>query len=314
MKTILYQMILLLAGIFLLPQVSGQDGKREIDTITFTVPDLHKNSFRFLTRAANIYEFFDWGGNLYQFSHNGSKEIQYGDLESKFVRYKADPTLRNIGDGTLTLITGIGFNSRTEGTWEISGKVKCNDTLSDWNVLMSCAGYVETERERVRDEDGFSSVATNKTSVYNWSERASGMLIEGSDTIGFFRIIMNPREDSLLKSYSADIFQHRQVHKNSNIVIRSDYSNKTPREIDFGISGIFREKNFFIISDGTDRKTWIFLEDALMSMFQEYRSLSRKYQIMPYLLINKNIPGPDIHDQVRIAIMCRCLNAVLNQE
>jgi hypothetical protein len=285
----------------------------DIDTVKFFVPGLHKNSFKFLTETADISEFFDWGGNLYQFFDRGAKEIQYGDLQNTFFQYKADPTLRKIGDGVMTLITGIGFNSITDGYWEISGTVKCNDSLPDWNVHMYCEGYVETERQRVPDEDGFSSVSTNHTSVYNWSANSSGILIEGNDTIGFFRIIMNPREDSLIKFFAADIIPHQQLHKKSNTAIRSDFAIKTPVEIDFGISGIFREKNFFIISDGTDRKTWIFQENELISMFQEYRSISRKYKIMPYLLINKNIPGPDRNDQVRIAVMCRCLNTVLNQ-
>jgi hypothetical protein len=313
MRTILYQIILLLAGIFFVPQVSGQNGMSDIDTVAFIVPNMHKNSFKFLTRAANISEFFEWGGNLYKFFDRGAKEIQYGDLQSKFVQYKADPTLRNIGDGAMTLITGIGFNSTTDGNWEISGKVKCNDTLPDWNVLMFCEGYVETERERVRNEDDFNSVATNHTSVYNWAKNATGILIEGNDTIGFFRIIMNPREDSLLKSLSADIIPHHQIQRNANLRIKSDLSQKTAAEIDFGITGTFCEKNFSIISNGTDRKTWIFIDNVFMSMFQEYRAISRKDQIMPYLLVNKDIPGPDRHDQVRLAIMSRFMNAVLNQ-
>lgn len=313
MRTILYQIILLLAGIFLIPQASGQNVIRDIDTVEFIVPNMHKNSFKFLTKAANISEFFDWGGNLYQFSDRGAKEIQYGDLQSRFVQYEADSKIRNVGDGAMTLITGIGFNSRTNGNWEISGKVTCNDSLPDWNVYMYCSGYVETERERIRNEDGSSSVATNQSSIYNWSENATGILIEGTDTIGFFRITLNPREDSLLQSYSADIFPHRQVQKKTKIIIRSDLSNKTPNDIDFGISGIFRGRNFILISDGAEHKTWIFIDNAVISMFQEYYSISRKFQITPYLLLNKYIPGPDRHDQVRIAIMSRCMNTVLNQ-
>ena len=87
----------------------------DIDTVAFIVPDMHKNSFRFLARAANISEFFDWEGNLYRFFDRGAKEIQYGDLESKFVKYKADPTLRNIGDGVMTLIPSSRINFWVEG-------------------------------------------------------------------------------------------------------------------------------------------------------------------------------------------------------
>jgi hypothetical protein len=310
MRIILYQIILLLAGIFLIPQVTGQNVMNDVDTVAFFVPNMHKNSFKFLTGVADISELFVWGGNLYQFSDGGAKEIQYGDLQSTFFQSKADPALRNMADGAMTLVTGTGFNSIDDGNFEISGIVKCNDTLPDWNVLMFCEGYMETERERVREGAGYVGVSTNQTYVRNWDKNATGILIEGNDTIGFFGIIMNPREDSLLKSFSADLFPNQQA--SNNLTIKSSLSAKTPVEIDFGIAGTFREKNFFVISNGTDRKTWIFMDNVLMSMFQEYKAISRKYQIMPYLLVNKNIPGPDRRDQVRIAIMSRCLNAVLN--
>jgi hypothetical protein len=42
------------------------------------------------------------------------------------------------------------------------------------------------------NEDGSVSVATNEVYLF-WDMDATGMLIEGNDTIGFFRI-MNPRE------------------------------------------------------------------------------------------------------------------------
>ena len=51
----------------------------------------------------------------------------------------------------------------------------------------------------MKSDDGFSYIATNHTSVYNWSNNATGILIEGNDSIEFFRIIMNPREDLLTK-------------------------------------------------------------------------------------------------------------------
>ena len=115
---------------------------------------------------------------IYFNSSTGAKEIENGDLQSKLIQYKADPTLRNIGAGAMTLITGIGFNSETDGYCEISGKVKCNDSLPYWNVYMYCEGYVETERERVRNEDGSSLVATNKSSMNTGLRMLQGLLVK----------------------------------------------------------------------------------------------------------------------------------------
>lgn len=311
MRTILNRIILLLAGILLIPGVTGQEVMSEVDTIAFFVPDMRKPSFRFLTDVANISEFYEWGGNLYQYHDRGDKEIQYSDLQSTFIQKKADPALRDMADGAMTLITGVGFGSSVDGHFEVSGKIRCNDSLPEWSVLMLCEGSRETDRERVRDEYGSTGVSTNQTYIYNWNRNATGILTEGIDTIGYFRIIMNPLEDSLLKSFSADLLPPRKV-KNSNLTVKSNYAVKTAAEIDFGISGTFCGNDFFIISDGTDRKTWIYINNAFMSMFQEYRSLGRKSQMMPYLIVNKNIPSADRRDLVRIAIMSRCLNAVLN--
>lgn len=292
-----------------LNQVTGQKVMSNLDTIAFFMPDLHRKSFELLTAVTGISDLFAWGGNLYEFSDRGSKEIQYGDFQSMFFRQGADRTLRDISDGALTLVTGIGFGSTEGGTFEVSGKVNCNDTLPVWNVLLFCEGYKETERDRV-DDNGSLSVGKNETYIHLWDKNATGILIEGNDTIGSFRIIMNPREDSLLKSFTTDLLPHRQAKKS---IIESSLSAKSLVEIDFGISGTFCGKDFFIISDGTDRKEWIFIDNEFMSMFQEYKTISSKDQIMPYLLVNKNISGFDRRDLVRIAIMGRFLNAVLNQ-
>ena len=290
-------------------QSTGQSVMNDADTVAFFVPNLHKKSFEFLTTATDASDIFAWGGNLYQLDDSGSREIQYGDLRSTFIQNKADPELRNIADGALTLVTGIGFGSTDEGRFEVSGKINCNDSLPVWNVLLFCEGYKETNRERVNDGNS-TSVETSETYIHLWDKNATGVLIEGMDTIGVFRIIMNPREDSLLKSFSDDLLPPQPAKK--SITISSSLSVKTPVETDFGISGKFGGNDFFVISDGTDRKTWTFINNEFMSVFQEYRSLGRKLQIMPYILINKNVPVPDRRDLIRIAIMSRCLNAVLN--
>ncbi len=290
-------------------QFTGQKFMSAVDTVPFFVPDLHSQSFRFLTGAAEVSDLFTWGGSLYQFDDRGSREIQYGNLQSTFFQNKADPVLRNMADGALTLVTGIGFGSIDSGSFEVTGRLNCNDSLPVWNILLFCEGYRETERERVND-DGSVSVATNELHAHFWDKNATGILIEGMDTIGFFRIIMNPREDLLLKSFSAELLPPRQAKNAADV--SSSLSARTHGEIDFGITGTFGERDFFIISDGTDRKTWIFMDNEFMSLFQEYKALSKKEQFMPYILIDSNVSDTGRRDLIRMAIMSRCLNALLN--
>jgi len=114
----------------------------------------------------------------------------------------------------------------------------------------------------------------------------------------------------LLKSFSSDLLPQRQA-KNATDV-SSSLSANTHGEIDFGITGTFGERDFFIISDGTDRKTWIFMDNEFMAVFQEYKELSKKEQFMPYILIDSNVSDTGRRDLIRMAIMSRCLNALLN--
>ena len=53
--------------------IYGQTVLNNVDSIAFFMPNMHKNSLRFLTEAADISELFVWGGNLYQFSDGGEK-------------------------------------------------------------------------------------------------------------------------------------------------------------------------------------------------------------------------------------------------
>ncbi len=94
--------------------------------------------------------------------------------------------------------------------------------------------------------------------MYYWDENAGGIIIENDDTIGFFRIIMNPYEDELLKIWSADIFPKQQVENNTKSKIKWGVSWKPSPGIDYGIIGRFRDKNFVMIRNGTDRKVWIY--------------------------------------------------------
>jgi hypothetical protein len=253
--------------------------------------------------------------SIYRFEEYGVKEIQILDNHIELVRYKPNAFIRDIGNGALTAITGFGFGSTTDGNWKISGTIQCNDTLSDWIINMFCEGYLQKDRERVKDDDGSWTVETNETNVYYWEKNASGLIIESQDTIGYFLIIMNPREDTLLKTWSDYILPEKVVNDNakskSNVVV----SWKPVPGNDYGIVGKFRNKDFFIIHNGTDRKAWISMDNILRCKFQsdlDYPGLSKKYRIMPYLLINNNIPGQDRRDLFRLAILSCFLNNYLN--
>jgi hypothetical protein len=291
MKTTFYQVFLIFVGILFDVHISGQTGVNDIDSIIIIKP---KN-----------YE------NLYKFFNNGDKEIQFRYLQKEIVPYKQSPIWRGIGADILTSLTGFGFNSSTEAYWKISGIISCNDMLPDWNVDLYCEGSIAEERERFKNDDGSWSVETNETYQYYWDKNAGGFLIEDNDTVGFFSIIMNPRENELLKTVSADILPQKDTLSK---IKWSVFWMPSPGA-DYGVIGKFRDKDFIIIQNGTDRKAWIYTDNLFSCMFQldlNYPRLRKKYIIMPYLIINKNIPQQDRPDLFRLAIVGRLLSEAIS--
>ena len=288
-------MFILLTGILFAPPVHGQIQMEGLDSVPLFKPKVNRS--------------------LYRFEENGVKEIQILDNQIELVRYKPNAFIRDIGNGALTALTGFGFSSTTEGNWKISSIIQCNDTLSDWIINMFCEGYLQKNRERVKDDDGSWTVETTETNVYYWEKNASGLIMESKDTIGYFLIIMNPREDTLLKTWSDYIIPEKVANDNAKSKIKVVVSWKPVPANDYGIVGRFRNKDFFIIRNGTDRKVWIFMDNIFRCKFQSdlnYPGLSKKYRIMPSLLINNTVSGQDRQDLFRLAILSCFLNNYLN--
>jgi len=286
---------IILTGILFATPVRGQVQLEGLDSVPMFKPKVNRS--------------------LYRFEENGVKEIQILDNRIELVRYKPNAFIRDLGNGALTALTGFGFSSTTDGNWKISGTIQCNDTLSDWIINMFCEGYLEKNRERVKNDDGSWTVETTETNVYYWEKNASGLIMESQDTIGYFLIIMNPREDTLMKTWSDYILPEKVANDNAKSKIKVVVSWKPVPGNDYGIVGKFRNKDFFIISNGTDRKAWISMDNLLRCKFQSDMNdpgLSKKYRKMPYLLINNNIPGQDRRDLFRLAILSLFLNNYLN--
>lgn len=295
-KTAFYKVILFIAGVFIIPVISGQSIPEDLDSVVFI--------------SVN-------NRNQYKFFNGGEKEIKLSWKQPKLAKDKANLILRDIGNGALTVFTGIGFGSSSDVNWIFTGTISCNDMLPDWDVNLFCEGSLTTERERVRDDDGYWSVETGETRLYYWDKDAAGAIIEGSDTIGFFMIIMDPRENTLLKSLSDYIFKPDQVQKNIRTKNMLDILRTSSQGTSYGITGIFRDKNFSIISNKVDHKTWMFQDDVFIFMFQSEADVPRrsmKTGVMPYLLVNNQISDTERLDLFRLAMLNRFLNHSLNQQ
>ena len=215
MKPIVRLSVLFVCLIFCTSPIPGQIIISDYDSIVVTKP------------AINI--------PLYKFFYKRDQEIQYGQIISELVHYKTDPIFKDIGNGILTALTGIGFSTTTDVNWKVSGMINCNDTLPDWTVNLFCQGNIEKNRERIVNEDGSKSVETNVLNIFYWEKNASGILIESKDTIGFFSIIMNPCENKLIESWCPYVFSEYQTGKNNKSKIKLDVFWRPSPGSDYGI-------------------------------------------------------------------------------
>ena len=295
MRVTRFTLLFILSGFWFAPRAQAQIEITDLDSVAIVKPKMH--------------------GKLYQFFDNGPKEIQYRNNDIVLTKDPSTPVLNGFGSYALTSLTGIGSSSGKEGYWKVSGVIQCNDTLPDWSVNLFCEGYLQKDRERSRDDDGSWSIETTKTKVYYWDKKASGLITESVDTVGFFKIIMGIPEDDLVKKWYGFIFPERSDNQNFSSKNNLHFNAYFSTGKDYEIKGKFRNKNFIIIQNGANRKVWIFIDDLMACMFQgdiDYSGVSKKNRIIPYILINKEIPACDRRDIFRLAIMSRFMNNYLS--
>lgn len=295
MRYNLFRLFLFSAIICFTLPVSGQINIRGMDSVSLIKPK--RNKF------------------IYKYNVEGTKEISCLQKDPVILQHDAKrPFLRDIGNNVLTLVTGIGWGSSTSVYWKVGSVIKCNDALPDWSIELFCEGKQETERDRVRNSDGSFDVETETINTYIWDKNATGLIIEGVDTIGSFLIIMNPREDSLLRPWSGYAFLQRQIEINAILGNKLYMRLLQWNSSDFGLIGTFRDRKFFIISNSSARKIWFFSNNEPGFIFQpdlDEIVMKKKDRVMPYLLINNKIPGSERRDLLRLAVMSRFLSTTL---
>ena len=298
MKSILNHALLFVAGTMLSLSVPAQTLEAGSDSVAF----IKANRANFLV-------------DKFTFSDGGTREIRMRNDGSKLVSYKAKAVISNTEGALITFFTGIDVSSSNEVNFKAEGTVICNDGLPDWKIALFCEGTQEKSRERVKNNDGSLSVNTETINTYYWEKNATGLLTEGDDTVGFFKIVMNPREDSLLKPMADYFFLPVQVQEVKKPNTMAQFMAASVTLKDYGISGIFRGQLFAIISDGRQYKSWVFYSNKYLCMFQaDNPMLLRKKDIVtPYILIKSSESGPDRRDFFRVAMMCRYLNSALGK-
>ena len=260
-----------------------------------------------------------FGKSLYKFDNAFINEIHIKTKSTKRSKYPAGQVFGDIGRNALTVFFGrfMSFEDSDIVTWKFRGKLICDDENYNWDINLFCDGESVKLSESVENEDGGYSLQEYEDKYFDWENEATGIIIEKKDTIGKFYIAMNPLIDSILKPITEKIYsqtvQEYQV-KNKSFKEALTQFSLSKAYIDYGIIGKFRNKNFTIIADGNTKKTWIFEEGALKSMFHADINeipFSNNEKIISYLLLDTTISENDKPDWFRLAIFSKYLSETL---
>ena len=291
MRVTCFTLLFILSGSWLALRAQSQIEITNLDSVPIVKPKIH--------------------GELYQFIDNGHKEILYRNVDNVLIKDSSTPGLSGFTSAVLTELTGLGSSSGREGFWNVSGSINCNDTIPDWHMCLFCKGYQQKDRERTRNDDGSVSMVTNKTNIYYWNDKATGVILESMDTVVFFQILIGIPKDELAKKWYEFIFNNRSFSQNLSSNTKSHAEPYFSYGASYEITGKFNGKNFVLIQNGTNRKVWIFFDELLAGIFQgdiDYSGVSKKSRNQPYLMINKEIPSGDRRYIFRLAIMSRFMN------
>lgn len=291
MRATFFTLLFIISAFWFAPRALAQVEITDLDSFAIVKPKMH--------------------GELYQFTDNGPKAIHYQNVDNILTKDSLTQGLSGLTSAVLTELTGLGSSSGREGLWKVSGSISCNDTLPAWKVFMYCKGYQQKDRERIRNDDGSVSMHTTRTDVYHWNDMATGVILENTDTVGSFQIIIGIPEDELEKKWHEFIYNKRSFSQSLSSNTKKHSEPYFSYGASYEIKGKFRGRNFVLIQNGTTRKAWIFFDEMLAGIFQgdiDYKSVTKKSRNHPYLMINKEIPSADRRYIFRLAIMSRFMN------
>jgi hypothetical protein len=287
--------LLVLTGVMLVSVTHGQTFNAGYDSLTFYKPSAKKM--------------------FYQFQDSVLKELT---LHPNYPDYKALSAKESrkdllLGVAALFMPGPFLFESEMDVIWQLSADLLCNNENLNWTVKLFCLGKAEEKREK-SGEEGIYGYETTRNGYCDWENGSMGIILEKGDTIGWFSIIMDPKESPSLKPwseeiYSQPVFPAQTASKNHNYWHQLNYP-----DIDYAITGQFRNNSFVLINNGMVRKCWFYAEQDLVCVFRpdvDFNRIKEQDRLMPYILLSSSIPGSENPDWYRLAIVSRFLSSKL---
>ncbi len=241
----------------------------------------------------------------YQFNNPLLNEIAIVNSKPKAVSDNPNKFWKNLSGGALTLFTGISTGLSEESLWVTENKLKTNNSEFDWEIHFFFEGEYSKTRERIKNDDGSTSVSTEKGIYIDWSKQTYGLIIEKKDTVGDFTLLTNLHSDMESKNWLTKM-------ENESTAVLSKTSKFIPDQMfyDFKVTGFYKEKYFKIIISGSNFKSLILFDSKPVAIFQgepNYVLLGKKNRIDKYLLYEKMIGDSEIVDLLRLSMLSRLL-------
>jgi hypothetical protein len=241
----------------------------------------------------------------YLFNNPLLKEISIVSGKPKAVSENPNKFWKNLSGGALTLFTGFTTGSSDTALWVTENQLKTANSEYECDIHFFFAGEYSKTRERVKNDDDSWSVETEKGIYIDWSQQTYGLLIEKNDTIGDFTILLDTWSDIESKKWLSEM-------NNENAEVSSTAIKFLPSQIniDFKITGYYKEKYFKIIISGKSYKSLILYDSKPVAIFQgdpNYITLGKKYRIEKYLLHEKMISDTEKIDLLRLSLLSRLL-------
>ena len=218
----------------------------------------------------------------------------------------------NFAKGVLSLSTGIITTTNKESLWMTLNELNTNDLNTTWRIPLYFHGIYRKSHERVKESDGSVSLETEKGLYPDWSQEAYGYILEKTDSLGKFILRTDLRNDTVSQEWL------RKIETEAGWVM-----NKLKKyehfqmNYNFALSGIFKNRTFYIIHSGTHYRSLVILDDNPVAIFQsdpDFITLNKKDRIFPYTLIKKGLSEPEITDVLRLALLDRLISLYIGTD
>ena len=270
---------------------SGTELKAQVSSVAY-------NTFR-LERNRKIQ-------SSYSLNDTVINRIGITAWDARVVSEAPDKFGSNIARYALARLLGSSTGPLKDVVFEMTGKILTNDTTLDWRTDLFCQGTQQKVSQKEK-EYGITTVSTSTEQNLLWGNGLFGYVIEKGDTIGRYKVLIDPRKDTLIDEWTKAVYKGTTKQKHHAFKSLSEYA----------LYGEFTGKKYAILYNSDEEKIYIF-EDSNLYGIYTYDRLShiakkrRLKQPSPSLLVNETLTEDERVDIIRLAMVGQWLKKTID--